>query len=354
MTQDDPSAWRTLGELYHRYLTGTILAIIVRAGTRRAADVVYETLRTQQEEKFLPGLHKLGLGDLPPAVACAKYHVLSNTRGGVSVEWIPETDRKSWIRYLPPRWIFDGASICGIPTEVSRAMLWGWHGNNGQALGNDHLGFVCTMQTTDGQPGLEGYFIEEEGPLAPADRVRFRPGERPSGSVEGLATEPLDDIAAAKSERNYAVTYARSLLPSMCRVLGPADAGSIGRTAGRQVAMQYHASVLEGLGESPASTAFAERLARLLRAHGDDVSVDHQNGESTVSQRDWRIFDGLHVPGEVFEAWNGLWEGLAAMEGVRLLPIRRLDLGDQEFAWRVVPERAHSRLTSERNANAAS
>jgi hypothetical protein len=335
MTADDPLAWRSLGELYHRYLTGTILAIVVRAGTQRAADVVYETFRTQQEEKFLPGLQKLGLSDLPPAVACAQYHVLSNLRGRVSVEWIPETNRKSWVRYVPPRWIFDGPAICGIPTEVSRAMLWGWHGNNGPALGNDHLGFVCTMQTTDGQPGLEGYFIEEDRPLAPGDRVRFRPGERPAGSSQRLDMEPLDDFRAAKSERNYALTYTRSLLPSMCRVLGPADAGSIGRTAGRQVAMQYHASLLADLDETPDGT-FADRLARLLRAHGNDVRVDRKDGESVVSQRNWRIFEGLRVPSEVFEAWNGLWEGLAAMEGVRLITIRRLDFGDKEFAWRLV------------------
>ncbi|NQY56217.1 MAG: hypothetical protein HRT86_06995 [Ilumatobacteraceae bacterium] len=46
--------------------------------------------------------------------------------------------------------------MCGIPTELSRAMLRGWHGDNGVSLGNDRLGFVATSQTTDGQPGLVG------------------------------------------------------------------------------------------------------------------------------------------------------------------------------------------------------
>src|SRR5690349_17004174 len=170
-----------LAELYHRYLTGLLLALVLRAGAPQAAEVAFRTFRRQHLEKFLPGLQKLGLTGLPPAVACAQYHVLSNALGGVKVEWIPETDRKSWVRYLPPRWIFDGTAVCGIPTDVSRAMLRGWHGHNGVSLGNDRLGFVCTMQTTDGQPGLEGYYVEEEEALEPADRVRFRPGERPAG-----------------------------------------------------------------------------------------------------------------------------------------------------------------------------
>ena len=63
-----------------------------------------------------------------------------------------ESDRKAWIRYPPPRWIWRGTAICGVPGEVSRAMLRGWHANNGVSLGNPNLGFVCTKQTTDGQP----------------------------------------------------------------------------------------------------------------------------------------------------------------------------------------------------------
>jgi hypothetical protein len=34
-------------------------------------------------------------------------------------------------------------------------MLRGWHANNGVVLNNPRLGFVCTGQTVDGQPGLK-------------------------------------------------------------------------------------------------------------------------------------------------------------------------------------------------------
>ena len=103
-------------------------------------------------------------------MAAAQYHYLSNWIGGVHVEYMYETDRKAWIRYPPPRWIWKGTAICGVPGEVSRAMLRGWHANNGVALGNPNLGFVCTKQSVDGQDGLEGYYYEYDHPLE-LDRV---------------------------------------------------------------------------------------------------------------------------------------------------------------------------------------
>ena len=78
----DTAAWSAIGELYHRYLTGLLLALVVRHGTVRAAEVVYRTFRRQHLELFLPGLAKLGLTELPHAVACAQYHVLSNALAG--------------------------------------------------------------------------------------------------------------------------------------------------------------------------------------------------------------------------------------------------------------------------------
>ncbi|MEL0195364.1 MAG: hypothetical protein VW962_09830, partial [Acidimicrobiaceae bacterium] len=118
---DTPAAWSALGELYHRFLTGLLLGMVTRVGVEPAARVVFRTFRNQHLEAFKQGLEKLGLTDEPDAVACAKYHVLSNSLGGVHVEWIPESETKSWVRYLPPRWIFDGTAVCGIPTELSRA-----------------------------------------------------------------------------------------------------------------------------------------------------------------------------------------------------------------------------------------
>src|SRR5438270_8869017 len=117
--------WRAVADLYHAYFTGLILTVVTRRGTADAAEFVFRVFRRQQQERFLPGLAKLRLSHLPPAVAAAQYHYLSNWIGGVHVEYMYETDRKAWIRYPPPRWIWKGAAICGVPGEVSRAMLRG-------------------------------------------------------------------------------------------------------------------------------------------------------------------------------------------------------------------------------------
>src|SRR4051794_19983202 len=127
----DQPALHAVAELHHRYLTGTILALVHRQGTDRTAEVVRRTFRRQHLDKFLPGLAKLGLRGLPDAVACAQYHYLSNALGGVKVEWIAESDTKSWVRYLPPRWIWDGVAGGGLTPPGNQGMRWGWAAPNG-------------------------------------------------------------------------------------------------------------------------------------------------------------------------------------------------------------------------------
>ena len=305
----DQAALHAVAELHHRYLTGVILALVHRQGTDRTAEVVRRTFRRQHLEKFLPGLDKLGLRGLPDAVACAQYHYLSNALGGVKVEWIAESDTKSWVRYLPPRWIWDGVAVCAVPTEVNRAMLWGWHAHNGVTLGNDRLGFVATSLTTDGGAGLVGYYVEEDRPLAPDERLRFSPGEVPPGPAGELPTVSWDAERLAKVERNYAMDYVRSLLPELCAVLGPADAAAVGRLAGRQIGMQYHDVVLELL--DMADAPLADVLVRVAAAMGEDVT----KAGGVVSIASWRLGADETWHPAAFEAWNGLWEGFAALHG---------------------------------------
>jgi hypothetical protein len=61
-----------VGDIYHHFYVGILLALANRAGAARGAEVVYRAFRRQQKAKFLPGLEKLGLLHLPPAVACAQ------------------------------------------------------------------------------------------------------------------------------------------------------------------------------------------------------------------------------------------------------------------------------------------
>lgn len=324
-----------VADLYHRWLTGLVLALIVEKSEDRAVDAVFGLFRRQHLDKFLPGLEKLGLADEPDAVACAKYHYLSNHVGGVGVVYVPESDRKAWVRYLPPRWIFDDTALAAVPTRVARAMLHAWHGHNGISLGNPNLGFVCTGQTMDGAPGLEGYYTEEDRELAPEERVRFRFGEQcppvDPDAMPTLAAEAWPPERLAKAARNYSLDYLRNLTVVLHEQLGPLDAGGLIYRTGRRIGMQYATTSIEPLGEARPIDA----LSRLLAAHGDRVGLDGD----CITQYTWRLMRGLEaecVP-EWFDGWRGLWEGLLAVSEptARLEVESRLDLGDEAFVWRV-------------------
>jgi hypothetical protein len=337
----DGPAYAAVELIYHSYLTGLILMLASRAGPARAAEVVFRTFRRQQLARFLPGLQKLGLAGLPHAVACAQYHYLSNQVGGVKVEYVYESDRKAWVRYPPPRWVWAGTAICGIPSEVSRAMLRGWHGNNGVVLGNPRLGFVCTGQTVDGQPGLEGYYREWDRDLAPEERLQFSPGERCPPFQADLAPrlpEPSwPEAHLRKVLRNYAMDYITSILPETVAVLGPEEGGHIAGAAARLVGMQTFdavAALLGGVGAGPAG--FAAAFARLARGQSDDAELRPEGTTASVRQTSWRLMaEHEALSGAVFDAWNELWVG-AALAHDRFMHVevtQRRDRGDACWCW---------------------
>jgi hypothetical protein len=310
--------WRSVADLYHAYFTGLILTAVTRRGTADAAEFVFRVFRRQQQERFLPGLEKLGLSGLPPAVAAAQYHYLSNWIGGVSVEYMYESDRKAWIRYPPPRWIWRGTAICGVPGEVSRAMLRGWHANNGVSLGNPKLGFVCTKQTVDGQDGLEGYYYEYEHVLDVDQRLVFaRHLEAPMFDAKKAPALPVSNWPKARLEkayRNYAMEYVRTAAPVAVQLFGPEDAGYLLHLTGKLIGMQYFDEIALGLKMGRGSAKeFDEFMFALFEAQ-DDVA---ENGEShdvyEIVQQTWKLMDGVtdYHPA-CAKVLEGLIAGLAA------------------------------------------
>jgi hypothetical protein len=338
----DVAAWRAIDLIYHSYLTGLILMLSSRAGPPRAADIVFRTFRRQQLARFLPGLRKLGLESLPHAVACAQYHYLSNQVGGVKVEYVCESDRKAWVRYPPPRWIWSGTAICGIPSEVSRAMLRGWHANNGVVLGNPRLGFVCTGQTVDGQPGLEGYYQEWDHDLAAEERLQFSPGERCPPFDPALAprlpesTWPEERLR--KVQRNYSMEYVTSIVPETIGVLGPEQGGHLAGAAARLIGMHTFDDVASLLGGvAPGAAGFAAAFVRLARGQGDDAELRPEGASATVRQTSWRLMaERPDQSPAAFDAWNELWVGAALAHDrfMRVEVIERRDRGDACWAWR--------------------
>src|SRR5205814_1625037 len=158
-----------------------------------------------------------------------------------------------------------GTATCGVPGEVSRAMLRGWHGNNGIALGNPNLGFVCTKQSVDGQDGLEGYYCEYDHPLEIEQRVVFARHQE----------APMFDPAAA---------------PVMVQLFGPEDASYLLHLTGRLIGMQYFAEIAAGL-SCRAGTAkeYAGFVCALFEAQDDAVGVEESGGTFEIRQQTWKL-----------------------------------------------------------------
>ena len=93
-------------EIHHKFFVGLQLEIALEEPREKIFDWSFLLFRSIQEKKFAPSFSKLGLEGLPDAVACARYHVLSNTLGGVSVEYMEESKQKAWVRFRYPRWMF--------------------------------------------------------------------------------------------------------------------------------------------------------------------------------------------------------------------------------------------------------
>jgi hypothetical protein len=334
--------WRSVADLYHTYFTGLILTMVTRCGTSDAAAFVFRVFRRQQQERFLPGLEKLGLTHLPPAVAAAQYHYLSNWIGGVHVEYMYEADRKAWIRYPPPRWIWRGTAICGVPGEVSRAMLRGWHANNGVSLGNPRLGFVCTKQSVDGQDGLEGYYCEYDRAIDADQRLVFArhleaplfdPALAPALPVANWPKPRLE-----KAYRNYAMEYVRTAAPVLVQLLGPEEAGYLLKLTGKLIGMQHFDEIRRGFAcDRGNAGAFAAFLHALFEAQGDRAELSQSGGMFEIRQQTWKLMAdvGDYHPA-CASALQGLCEGLAAACGRRIGVTMTASASDlAPFVWTI-------------------
>ena len=338
MSEASVGGFKAVAKLYNALMTGVVLTLVSQRDAETARRFVFGHFRRQHLEKFLPGLAKLGLDGLPHAVACAQYHYFSNALGGVKTEYFRESDAKAWVRYPPPRWIWQGTAICAVPREVNEAMLHGWHGHNGVSLGNPRLGFVCTGQTVEGAPGLEGYYFEYDHALSPDERVRFSNERAPK--FDAAAAPKLDSATwpeerLRKVERSYAMEYVRSLLPTMIELFGAAEAEALVGRAARLIGLQFYEETAAMLGVAgDDAAAFGRYLGALQRAQGEDVRVEPEEGSCTLAQVGWRLMAGVAPAGDAaFRAWNALWEGALAAHNRDLKLDSTFDTGGA--AWRI-------------------
>jgi hypothetical protein len=343
-----PAAWRAIATLYNALVTALVVSLVTRRGALTAREYVFRHFRRQHHEKFRPGLAKLGLAGQPHAVACALYHYHSNALGGVKTEYVRESDRKAWVRYPPPRWMWRGTAIAAIPHEVSAAMLHGWHGHNGTSLGNPRLGFVCTGMTVDGMPGLEGYYFEHDRELHPNERVRFAYGEETMPRFDPAAAPVLEASnwpaeRLERTRRRYAMDYVRTMMAVLEDLLGPEDASAeLGRVA-RLVGLQFYEDTCGEVapGGADSAGAFARWLAALLSGQGEEVTLAPAGDTWVVGLSGWKLQEGLGLkePVAAFHAWDGLWTGACAAHDRFLLAQSTVavDQGVLSARWTIAP-----------------
>ncbi len=314
---DNDKHMRAQAQLHHAWLLGLMLMVVTRKGAELTGEWMFRLFRRQHLAKFLSSFKKLGLDQLPQAVACAQYHVLSNQIGGVRVEFMPESDRKAWLRFRYPRWMYAGPTLCGMPIEVSRGFLRGWYAHNGVSLGNPKLGFVCVSEDMTDAFGLCGYFQEFDHPLAEHERLQFSnelPPAFDAAKQPSLPAREWSPQRLAQAQRSYAVEYLRNGVSELIGLLGASETQQLASRSARLIGMQYYQDTAELLGARDGS---AQDAADFLSALFQDMVEKVEHLPSSGLQSASLTVDGLRITRGLNEletrilghAWLGLAEG---------------------------------------------
>lgn len=337
---DRLNAIRTQAHMHHAYLLGLQLMVATRKGPEVMGDWMFRLFRRQHLEKFLSSFDKLGLSGLPHAIACARYHVLSNNVGGVGVEYMEEDDRKAWVRFRYPRWMYQGPTLCGVPVEVSRGFLNGWYAHNGVSLGNPRLGFVCVSEDMTGEFGLCGYFREFDHDLLPTERLQFAKDELPPPFDPAVQPVPpvgeWNELRLAKANRNYAMEYIRNGLPELAAVIGEDETRELGALSARLIGLQYFAETAEMVGARDGDPSdAADYLVAMFTGMGDSVSVEADADEVRLLHGGLRILRGMPEAERelLLHCWIELWRGTLSAQ--RQLKDLRVETSGGELVWRI-------------------
>lgn len=337
------SAIRAQAELHHQYLLGLELMVATREGADALGDWMFRLFRAQHEEKFLSSFQKLGLDGLPDAVACARYHVLSNNMGGVGVEYMEESDTKAWVRFRYPRWMYAGPAICGVPVEASRGFLKGWYAQNGVSLGNPRLGFVCVSEDMTGQYGLCGYFREFDHELSDDERLQFQPDETPPPYDPSAQPAPppgeWNEERLAKANRNYAMEYIRNGVRELSAVLGRERTLELGSLAARLTGLQQYRAMAETVGAVDGGPAEAANfLSVMFSGMGDSCDLDRTDAGVHLTQSSLRIARGLSGTERetLLTCWIELWRG--AIHSHRAFMEAEADIQNDAIQWSIRPQ----------------
>jgi hypothetical protein len=225
-----------------------LTAIVLREKGETALNNVWRSLMAaEQSQRFVEALDKLGIRGEPPAVTAAKYHYFSNSIGGLNLQYMEETPKKVWIRYLPPWGTFPGISALTVPPSVRRTILSTWHPRNGELLGCPRLGWVATKFVAEGHQYDEGYFFEYDHDLRPEERFRvehvehtpeFDPARAPK-----LDPEQWPEARILKGSASYASDYVKHVIEVVVSQFGMNTASYMLSCAMKLLAVQFTPSL---------------------------------------------------------------------------------------------------------------
>jgi hypothetical protein len=292
----------------------------------------FQLLTRHQVGHYREGLRKLGIGDdEPPAVAAAKYHYFTNVLGGLDLDYVEESPKKVWIRYLAPMWTYAGVAMMAMPGSLRRTIFSAWHPRNGVVMGCPRLGWVSTKFIMEGDPYDEGYFMEYDHDLGPDEIMRYEVAmHTPECDPTRLPT--LDPIKwpeerKLKARRNYSAGYVRITVEVLYSMFGATVTHYIVEQTMRCLAIQYTHELMRDVGMNAGHDASAVALyfSRLLRACGQNFeSEQFSASRHRIVLSSFKPF-GPDAQEGLRAAWFAFQEMSARLIGGRVAVARRYE-----------------------------
>jgi len=235
------------------YVSGITSMVYRQRGESDLLHIWYLILSGEQKDRYLDGLKKLGIKDNePPAIRAAKYHYFSNIIGGLNMQFIEESPKKVWLRYMGPNGTYPGVGMIAAPARQRRTVFSSWHARNGELMGCPRLGFVGTKGTSEGDPYDEGYFKEYDHDLSLEERIQFEVVQKTPEFSASLAPKldpaiwPKERIL--KGMRNFAGDYLKKTVAVLQSMYGELETNAILRKSMRCIAVQFTYTFASNLG----------------------------------------------------------------------------------------------------------
>lgn len=327
--------------LWSRAYAALQMVTLREKGAEGITRLKYNFMNGHGVKHFLGGLDKLGIRNDPPAIAAAKYHYMGNDLiGDVPMEYVQESEKKVWIRYLAPSWAYPGSGLMAVPASVQMASFQAWHRNNGTWLGCPRLAYVCTKLYQYGEPYDEGYFIEHDHDI-PIEQA-FR--------VEAVTTAPHFDPAVApkldpakwpearllKARRRYAESYTAVPAQVLLDMYGVPFGSYLIKQAMLGLGTQYAHEIADKMSvKGRDAAAMSQLFFRMLRTLGEDVEVEKTAGSYTLTRSSFAPIEGPSLE-EVHDAYFALYPGILKVlsQFVKFERSVAAKGGDRVEAWR--------------------